>query len=71
MVVARGVAYVALGGAIFALVASFRLLGDNVDSFFAVLIPEPNRTRGLRIIPSLDEDFSKFMLESASEPSAK
>jgi hypothetical protein len=71
MVVARGVAYVALGGAIFALVASFRLLGDNVDSFFTVLIPEPNGTRGLRIIPSLDEDFSPFMLEPVSEPSAK
>jgi hypothetical protein len=71
MVVARGVAYVALGGAIFALVASFRLLGDNVDSFFAVLIPKPSGTRGLRIIPPPDEDFSPFMLEPASELNAK
>jgi hypothetical protein len=71
MVVARGVAYVALGGAILALVVSFRLLGDNVDSFFAVLIPKPNGTRDLRIIPPLDEDFSPFMLEPASELNAK
>jgi uncharacterized integral membrane protein len=40
-VVALGVAYVVLGGIIFALAASFRLLSDKVDSFFALLIPEP------------------------------
>ena len=34
-VVALGVAYVVLGGIIFALAASFRLLSDKVDSFFA------------------------------------
>ena len=36
-----GVAYLVLGGVIFALGASFRLLSDKVDSFFALLIPEP------------------------------
>ena len=40
-VVAMGVAYVVLGGIIFALAASFRLLSDKVASFFALLIPEP------------------------------
>ena len=40
-VVALGVAYVVLGGIILALAASFRLLSDKVDSFFALLIPEP------------------------------
>jgi hypothetical protein len=40
-VVALGVAYVVLGGIIFALAASFRLLSDKVDSFFALLIPKP------------------------------
>ena len=51
-VVALGVAYVVLGGIILALAASFRLLSDKVDSFFALLIPEPIprllRTRGRR-----------------------
>ena len=41
MVVALGVAYVVLGGLVFALAASFRLLSDKVDSFFAPLIPKP------------------------------
>jgi len=63
MVVARGVAYIVLGGVIFALVASFRLLSDKVDSFFALLIPEPTGTRSLRTIPPLDEDFSPFQFE--------
>ena len=40
-VVALGIAYVVLGGIILALAASFRLLSDKVDSFFALLIPEP------------------------------
>ena len=40
-VVALAVAYVVLGGIILALAASFRLLSDKVDSFFALLIPEP------------------------------
>ena len=40
-VVALGVAYVVLGGIILALAASFRLLSHKVDSFFALLIPEP------------------------------
>jgi hypothetical protein len=39
-VVALGV-YVVFGGIILALAASFRLLGDKVASFFALLIPEP------------------------------
>ena len=39
-VVALAVAYVVLGGIILALAASFRLLSDKVDSFFALLIPE-------------------------------
>ena len=40
-VVALGVAYVVLGRIILALAASFRLLSHKVDSFFALLIPEP------------------------------
>ena len=40
-IVALAVAYVVLGGIILALAASFRLLSDKVDSFFALLIPEP------------------------------
>jgi hypothetical protein len=51
-VVALGVAYVVLGGIILALAASFRLLSDKIDSFFALLIPEPVprslRARGRR-----------------------
>ena len=66
-----GVTYVVLGGILFALVASFRLLSDKVDSFFALLIPEPTSTRRLRIIPPLDEDFSPFKFEAPSEPSAR
>src|SRR4029077_17884579 len=61
--VAVGVAYVVLGGVLFALVASFRLLNDKVDSFFSLLIPEPASTRGLRKIPPLDEDFSPFKFD--------
>jgi hypothetical protein len=61
--VAVGVAYVVLGGVLFALVASFRLLNDKVDSFFSLLIPEPAGTRGLRKIPPLDEDFSPFKFD--------
>jgi len=47
--------------------ASFRLLSDKVDSFFALLVPEPTGTRSLRTILPLDEDFSPFKFE----PSAK
>ena len=47
---ALGMAYVVLGGVIFALGASLRLLSD-VDSFFALLTPAPTGTRGLRTIP--------------------
>jgi len=61
--IAVGVAYVVLGGVLFALVASFRLLNDKVDSFFSLLIPEPVSTRGLRKIPPLDEDFSPFKFD--------
>ena len=49
MVIALGVAYVVLGGLVFALAASFRLLSDKVDSFFAQLIPKPTGARGLKI----------------------
>ena len=70
MVVALGVAYVVLGGVILALVASFRLLSDRIDSFFAFLIPKPTDIQGLRAVP-LDEDFRPFKFEPASEPSAK
>ena len=68
MAVALGVAYVVLGGVLFALVTSFRLLSDKVDSFFALLIPEPTGIQGLRTIPPLDDDFSPFKFEPASEP---
>jgi hypothetical protein len=69
--VVLGVSYVVLGGILLALVASFRLLNDKVDSFFALLIPEPTSTRSLRTIPPLDEDFSTFKFEAPSEPSAR
>ena len=71
MVVALGVTYVVLGGVLFALVASFRLLGDKVDSFFAPLIPKTTGARVSRTIPPLDEDFSPFKFEPQSEPCAK
>ena len=70
MVVALGVAYVVLGGAMFASVASFRLLSDRIDSFFALLIPKPTDIQGLRSVP-LDEDFSPFKFEQVRKPSAK
>jgi hypothetical protein len=71
MVVALGVAYIVLGGVIFALVASFRLLSDKVDSFFALLVPEPTGTRGLRTILPLDEDFSPFKFEPSAKQEAR
>jgi hypothetical protein len=71
MLAARGVAHVLLGGVLFALVASLRLLGDKVDSFFALLIPKPIGARCSRTIPPLDEDFSPFKFEPAHEPSAQ
>jgi hypothetical protein len=61
MVVARGLAHVALGGAIFALAASFRFLGDNVGSFFDPLIPKKSAV--LRTLPPLDDDFSPFTFD--------
>ena len=64
MVVALGVAYVVLGGLVFALAASFRLLSDKVDSFFAPLIPKPAGARGLKI--SVHSSLSLV-----PEPSAK
>jgi hypothetical protein len=70
MVLAHGVAYVVLGGVIFALVACFRLLSDRIDSFFALLIPEPTDIQDLRTVP-LDEDFSPFKFEQVRKPSAK
>ena len=48
MAVAFGVTYVVLGGILFVLVASFRSLSDQVDSFFALLIPEPTGIPGSR-----------------------
>ena len=48
MAVAFGVTYVVLGGMLFVLVASFRSLSDQVDSFFALLIPEPTGIPGSR-----------------------
>jgi hypothetical protein len=63
MAVAVGAAYVVLGGVLFALVASFRLLSDKVDSFFSLLIPEPAAIRGMRKIPPPDEDFSPFKFD--------
>ncbi len=70
MVVALGVAYVVLGGVVFASVASFRLLSDKIDSFFALLIPKPADIQGLRTAP-LDEDFSPFNFEQLRKPKAK
>ena len=63
MVAALAVAYVVFGGAILALVASFRSLGDKVDSFFTPLIPKPT----VRTIAPPDEHFSPFKFK----PSAK
>ncbi len=69
-VVALGVAYVVLGGILFALVVSLRLLGEKVDLFFALLIPKPTGARGLRTIPPLDEDFSPFKFEPSAKQTA-
>ena len=66
MVAALAVAYIALGGAILALVASFRLLGDKVDSFFAPLIPKPT----VRTIAPPDEHFSPFKFKASAKQEA-
>jgi hypothetical protein len=71
MVTARGLAYVAFGGAIFALVASYRLLNDDVGSFFAPFIPKATAGRVLRTIPPPDEDFRPLTIDPRSEPCAK
>ena len=70
MAVALGVAYVVLGGVMFASVASFRLLSDKIDSFFALLIPKPADIQRLRTVP-LDEDFSPFKFEQVRKRSVK
>ena len=70
MAVALGVAYVVLGGAMLASVASFRLLSDKIDSFFALLIPKPADIQGFRNVP-LDEGFSPFKFEQVRKPRAK
>ena len=70
MAVAFGVAYVVLGGAMLASVASFRLLSDKIDSFFALLIPKPADIQGVRNVP-LDEGFSPFKFEQVRKPRAK
>ena len=64
-------AYVVLGGILFVLVASFRLLSDKVYSFFSLSIPKPTGIQGLRTDPPPDEDFGPFKFEPAPELNAK
>ena len=70
MLVVLGGTYVGFGGAIFALVASFRFSGNKMDSFFALLIPEPTGIQGLWPLPP-DGDFSPFKFEQVQKPCAK
>ena len=66
--VALGVSSIVLGGTLFALVASFRLPSEKVDSFFACLIPE--LAGRLRPPQPLAEDFSPFKFEPGAKQEA-